>query len=134
MVEGHRGPSQGNPSSRSPLRTPSLLLQWSQIHLIIRVITELTHTQHVIMKIFKHTENLKTYPGNSVTHFLDSSVNILLCLANCIFSISPSLCSSIRLSCFADVFQSTPCYSEELSLKVDSWDPCPEILILQIWG
>lgn len=57
MVEGHRGPSQGNPSSRSPLRTPSLLLQWSQIHLIIRVIMELTHTQHVIMKIFKHTEN-----------------------------------------------------------------------------
>ena len=53
MVEGHRGPSQGNPSSRSPLRTPSLLLQWSQIHLIIRVIMELTHTQHVTHGVVK---------------------------------------------------------------------------------
>lgn len=134
MVGEHRGPSQVNPSSRSPLRTPSLLLQWPQTHLIIMIIPELPHTQHFIMKMFRHTENLKTLPGNSVTHFLGSSVNILLCLAYCIFSIPPSLYSSIRLSCFSDAFQSTPCYSEEPSLKVDSWDPCPEILILKIWG
>lgn len=52
-----RGPSQGNSFSRSPLRMPSLLLQWSQTCLIIRIIQELPHTQHVIMKVFKHTES-----------------------------------------------------------------------------
>lgn len=56
MVEGYREPSQTNPFSRSPLRTSSLLLQLSQTHLIITVILELTHTQHFIMKTFKHTE------------------------------------------------------------------------------
>lgn len=49
MVEGHRGSSQTNPFSRSPLRTSSLLLQLSQTHLIITVILELTHTHSILL-------------------------------------------------------------------------------------
>lgn len=84
------------------------------------------------MKILKYTENGKNRTVNSITHFLEFSVNILLYLLNDNIIHPTPLNPPINVSYFSDAFQNTLYHSEELSLNADSWVPIPEILILRI--